>query len=241
MYFALLQERLLHRLRLRLRNGELTERSLARLTGISQPHVHNVLKGTRILSSDIADVILRKLGMSVLDLVESDELESAMAIRNASRTFVRVPLLSGLLGPGHPWPALTSGGEGVWIRGVDVKGSAQIVAVRLAYDAQMTVTSAAGRIALLDVSEIEPAAIDPATYYAISHEGQSFIRKIRVASRTIYALSDENSARPEQWVRIEIPAGVRQIVRGKVLLTIPLEGEPALPQPFRFLTPETSR
>ena len=32
-------------LRARVRNGELTERGLARLVGVSQPHIHNVLKG----------------------------------------------------------------------------------------------------------------------------------------------------------------------------------------------------
>ena len=40
-------------LRTRIQNGELTERSLARLTGISQPHIHNVLKGAKILSPEL--------------------------------------------------------------------------------------------------------------------------------------------------------------------------------------------
>ena len=39
------QAKLLARVRDRLHNGELTERGLARQIGISQPHVHNVLKG----------------------------------------------------------------------------------------------------------------------------------------------------------------------------------------------------
>jgi hypothetical protein len=33
-------------LRERVMNGEISERRLAQLTGISQPHMHNVLKGT---------------------------------------------------------------------------------------------------------------------------------------------------------------------------------------------------
>ena len=46
------------------------ERSLARATGVSQPHMHNVLKGTRLLSVDTSDQILKNLDMDVLDLIE---------------------------------------------------------------------------------------------------------------------------------------------------------------------------
>ena len=49
---------------MRLSNGELSERRLARLTGISQPHVHNVLKGKRILSPRAADQILHRLELT---------------------------------------------------------------------------------------------------------------------------------------------------------------------------------
>jgi len=68
MYFETLQGRLLRSVRSRVQNGELTERRLASLTGISQPHVHNILKGARTLSPEKGDLILRALEMSVLDL-----------------------------------------------------------------------------------------------------------------------------------------------------------------------------
>ena len=50
MDFRELQIRLVAVLKSRLKNGELSERRMAHLTGISQPHIHNVLKGVRILS-----------------------------------------------------------------------------------------------------------------------------------------------------------------------------------------------
>ena len=68
MYFETLQDRLLKSVRWRVENGELTERGLAGLVGISQPHMHNILKGARSLSPETADRILRALEMSVLDL-----------------------------------------------------------------------------------------------------------------------------------------------------------------------------
>jgi transcriptional regulator with XRE-family HTH domain len=74
MTFYELQLRLLDRLRQRIRSGEVTERGLARLCGVSQPHLHNVLKGKRLFSIEMADEILRNLHMDVLDLLEPDEL-----------------------------------------------------------------------------------------------------------------------------------------------------------------------
>jgi transcriptional regulator with XRE-family HTH domain len=50
-------------------SGEITERGLARRTGISQPHVHNTLKGKRLFSWESADAILRELDVDLLDLI----------------------------------------------------------------------------------------------------------------------------------------------------------------------------
>jgi len=56
-------------LRLRIRNGEITERGLARKTGLSQSHIHNVLKGARILTPEVADRIMRHMKLSILELL----------------------------------------------------------------------------------------------------------------------------------------------------------------------------
>jgi len=74
MTFHDLHYRLIADLRQRVHSGEVTERSLARITGVSQPHMHNVLKGKRLLSAEMADAILRKLDMDLLDLIESEEV-----------------------------------------------------------------------------------------------------------------------------------------------------------------------
>ena len=71
--FALLKQRLLQLTNRRIRNGEFTERGLARILGLSQPQVHNVLKGARRLSSDTADLLMSKLGVSLLDLISPSE------------------------------------------------------------------------------------------------------------------------------------------------------------------------
>jgi hypothetical protein len=76
--FAELQTRLIAMLRNKVRSGETTERGLARLVGISQPHIHNVLKGKKLLSLELSDNILRILHLDLLDFVEPAEIEEKM-------------------------------------------------------------------------------------------------------------------------------------------------------------------
>jgi transcriptional regulator with XRE-family HTH domain len=78
MDFACLQGRLVARIREQVRGGEWTERGLARRTGLSQPHIHHVLKGTRTLSIDSADQILRELGIDLLDLIEPADYQQRL-------------------------------------------------------------------------------------------------------------------------------------------------------------------
>jgi plasmid maintenance system antidote protein VapI len=83
-YFELLQIRLIANVHQRVQRGELTERGLARGTGISQPHLHNMLKGVRVLSPTMADLLLRHLHMSVLDLLDTDDLPARHPLDRAS-------------------------------------------------------------------------------------------------------------------------------------------------------------
>lgn len=74
MNFQDLQQRLIAEMRNRVRSGEITERSLARMTGISQPHMHNVLKGKRTFSLEKTDDVLRCLRLDIRDLMDPSEL-----------------------------------------------------------------------------------------------------------------------------------------------------------------------
>jgi transcriptional regulator with XRE-family HTH domain len=70
-----IQRRFVAGLRKRIRGGELTERGLARMLGVSQPHLHNVLKGKRTFSVETLDHVMRQLDIDLLDLVEPGELD----------------------------------------------------------------------------------------------------------------------------------------------------------------------
>ncbi len=105
MTFAHLEQRLLENLRARVRRREISERRLAIDTGFSQPHVHNVLKGARQLTSAVADRLMRRLSMGVEDLFEPPELERALPSREFHDSpFREVPMLKGRIAAGQPFP-----------------------------------------------------------------------------------------------------------------------------------------
>jgi transcriptional regulator with XRE-family HTH domain len=74
-----LLDRLQGVIRERVRNGQITERQLARLTGTSQPHLHNVLKGIRVLTPELADLLLTHLNLSVEDLIVGGNQEQVQS------------------------------------------------------------------------------------------------------------------------------------------------------------------
>jgi AraC-like DNA-binding protein len=69
MYFRDIHERLADHIAAKVRNGEITERNLARRAGISQPHLHHVLKRKRYFSLQSADLVMSELGLSIYDLI----------------------------------------------------------------------------------------------------------------------------------------------------------------------------
>ncbi|MEO8596233.1 MAG: XRE family transcriptional regulator [Candidatus Solibacter sp.] len=81
MTFHDLQNRLIEELRQRVRSGAATERGLARDLGLSQPHLHHVLKGKRILSLQKADEVLRRLELDVLHLIQPEDLPEVRSRR----------------------------------------------------------------------------------------------------------------------------------------------------------------
>ena len=79
--------------------------------GVSQPHIHNVLKGVRALSPELSDQILQHLRISLLDLIERERIEAHLNFGAPPGDYVYVPLLRGSIGPGFPWPTETAENE----------------------------------------------------------------------------------------------------------------------------------
>ncbi|MDQ2844419.1 MAG: hypothetical protein M3Y72_25915 [Acidobacteriota bacterium] len=83
--FSALQRRLLAFVNARIQNGEFSERSLAKQMGISQPQLHNVLKGARNLHVPLSDAFLRFFKICVPDLLSPAELGTDNDLMNAPR------------------------------------------------------------------------------------------------------------------------------------------------------------
>lgn len=82
MNLGILKQRLLERLRQKVRNGEWTERALARRSGLSQPHLHHVLKGMRDLTTANADRLMEAGGIQLFDLIAPEELAAHLERRD---------------------------------------------------------------------------------------------------------------------------------------------------------------
>lgn len=176
MEFRHLQARLLAHLSARMCNGEMTERSLARLSGISQPHIHNVLKGVRVLSLDLADQILRCLYIDLADLLTADERRAADC--------QMVPFLDGWIGPGNPYPH-GIGMERYPFWTADVANLQSPVVARLIPDPRSGTTFRGG-VALLDRAEGPRLKPEEDSYFALDLGGESAISLVRRTGRSLY-------------------------------------------------------
>lgn len=102
--FEALQDRLARLIKSRVSNGEFTERGLARMAGISQPQMHNFLKGARKLSPDFADRLMLRCGIGILDLFDTRELAERIGYRPVADQSYQG--LNGLKKPARSAPSL---------------------------------------------------------------------------------------------------------------------------------------
>ena len=190
----------------RIHNGELTERGFARFIGISQPHVHNVLKGVRNLSPEISDSILKCFNMSLLDLASVQELEANLKKRKAPVQVAEAAFLDEPIGPGMPWS------EGInWRRSYPLPfpaltAQAGLIMAELANDPYMYETLSGSDIALLDTSERARLDISPLGLYVVSRGGEAVLRHIRPGGQGFYLVTDAALDIPALWEKVSMPA-----------------------------------
>jgi hypothetical protein len=223
MLFADVQTSLVAILRSKVRNGEMTERGLARVVGVSQPHIHNVLKGVRSLSPQLSDQILQHLRLSVLDLIERERLQTHLSLASPGGGYVYVPMLRGSIGPDCPWPTDTVRTERLPFPASQVHGIENPVAVRLGEDARMNRTVSCGDVALLDQSHRARTNIDPAAFYVVKLGAGGVLRRVRVIGYLLYLVPDDAQDLPLGWQRISIESRpISQFIRARAYLATSL-------------------
>ncbi|MGE0406235.1 MAG: helix-turn-helix transcriptional regulator [Candidatus Korobacteraceae bacterium] len=103
MDFHTLQERLRARIQARITAGELTGLELARQSGFRQAHICNFLNRKRGLSLEGMDRVLGVQQLSVLDLLEPDEVNRrATSIAPDESDFENVVLVEGVIAASEP-------------------------------------------------------------------------------------------------------------------------------------------
>lgn len=186
---ATLQHRLLTVVKHRLYNGEYTERSLSRRIGVSQPHMHNVLKGVRGFSTDFGDALLAGLDFSLIDLIETHELDVALEQRRKNGLHTRmVPVLRGRLGPGAPFPSWEDVIEWFPLPRTTFESSGRLVMVEVGEDAELGPAFDRVEFALLSRDEPCRIALNGRHWYAIQWGGAGLIRQLRKENQRLVVL-----------------------------------------------------
>jgi transcriptional regulator with XRE-family HTH domain len=211
------RHKLLAYVRDEVRNGDLTERSFARLVGISQPHAHNVLKGARTLSPQIFDLILKYLHLSLLDLAPLDEIEAQLTRRRTHEKVAEIVYLEAPIGPGHPWS-----GQLNWQRTYPAPFSGRVprelLMASLAPDPAMTLTLASDDLALLDTSRQRRFPISAQGLYVVERTGEAVLRYIRFGARWPYLVSDTTLDSPTDWEPMTVStARFEEAVKARVV------------------------
>ena len=208
--FQDLNRRLRERLAGLVRRGETSERRIARLSGYTQPHVHNVLKGTRRLSAELADGLLKACGLTVRDLLEPGRPASGV---------LQVPVARGTLGPRERFPDLQES-EGFHPFGAGFAGRfQQPVLVRVAGDEEsMHPLIRPGDLLLLDRSEEARRRPTFDDIWALALAGRGALCRCQVVGGALVLVADNPQARSNPPDHLPLARrNLLQVVRGRVV------------------------
>ncbi len=216
MTFRELHSRLVLQLQTRVRNGEVSERVLARQVGISQPHMNNVLKGRKTLSHRLADSILKHFNLSLLDLVLENELRSQLSSRSSFRQVV-APLFALPVGPGKTWAGRFQRGQRLAVP-FAAGATTRLALARLTLDPRMPGTSHQYDLALIDTSVKARKGESPESLFVVCYNGEARLRWIRSGTEHLYLADEFSLSRPSLWEGIPFKtAEILRYVKGRVV------------------------
>ena len=223
MRFEDFQTMLVASLQARVRNGEFTERGLARMVGVSQPHIHNILKGVRVLSTDIGDQILQRLNLSLFDLLDPDHAAKVLNFNvSAGTQYSWVRVLEGRLGPSHPWPTEAKDSERFPISYSKLGGMVNPIVVRTGRDEEMEPLFAEDDTALLDQATGARTEIHRDSLYVVKRGEHGLIRRLRLVGDSLYIVPEKQVFNPPEWERISmVNLDITHIVRARVTFLAP--------------------
>jgi hypothetical protein len=208
----------------RVRSGVVSERGLARHSDISQPHLHNVLKGIRTLSPLAADRLMRALGVTIPQVVWS---EGGIDITNIRA----VPILRNRIGPGGTASFDAFRGYMPFPAG-QVANLVEPRAAYLAADLALPSQYRAGDLVLLDSNTALRAVPGASSCWIVAESSGLRVRYLRRAPGGLEAASDPGLFGARDWRTISLQGkNILEIVRARIVwigreMETPLSGSP---------------
>jgi transcriptional regulator with XRE-family HTH domain len=222
-YFQELQARLVDIARERVQAGKLTGRGLARLCGVSQPHMHNVLNNIRSLSTNAADRLMRALDVSVSDLLWHISTEPEAGVE-------AIPMIHNRIGPGTDAVFTELRGHIPLPRWL-LRDLVDPLAARLGPDLVLPKALAAHDLVLLDQNPQARAGPGSNSIWVVIEDAGLRVRYLRMGGARICVANEVTLKDPRKWHSIP-PQGqnILDIVRARIVwMGREMEKEPAGP------------
>jgi transcriptional regulator with XRE-family HTH domain len=208
--FEWLQRKLVETLCARVDRGEWTERGMARACGMSQPHLHNVLKGLRYFSIEMADRVMRALKISVVDLYSTEISPANPGIR-------LVPLLAPEVGP-QCRSIPDHRGDYFAVADVVLLEIEALFAVRCGEDPEMSCIFRPGDILLLDRSLDARDHLHAGSAYLVHTQSAYMVRYVRAGGRRLLFANEATAGDPRLWDEADLAGlALRDIVQARVV------------------------
>jgi hypothetical protein len=204
-----LYERLVDVARQRIRSGEISERGLSRLCGVSQPHIHNVLKQIRTLSPGSADRLMQALGVSLPELLWRSPEERGESVRI-------VPLLRHRIGPGID-ASLTVFQGFTPFAAKTVEGLVSPVAAQLGPDLVLPSAVRANDLILLDQNPDVRAQPRGESCWVVVERAGLRVRYVKRGGTHVYLANEATVRDPKLWEAVDLQGqDLAEIVRARI-------------------------
>jgi transcriptional regulator with XRE-family HTH domain len=190
--------------------GEISERALARRAGLSQPHLHNALKGVRALSPAAADQLMRALDVAVPQLLWLGTDLAASEIR-------AVPLLQDRIGPGSEASLSVFRGY-LPLPAPLVAPLEDPVAAYLAADLALPSEFRFGDLALHDRNAARRILPEPGSCWVVADNAGLRVRYVRRSGGTLELGTAPNAAGVRVWRTVSLHGrDILEIVRARIV------------------------
>jgi hypothetical protein len=211
MYFQDLQERLIDIARMRVRGGELTERGLARLSGISQPHIHHVLHNLRLLSPAATDRLMKALDLRISDVLWRSTSDPEPDVR-------AIPLVCGRIGPASDGTLGVISGDYPFPERM-LRNLIDPLAARLGPDLALPARLAVRDVVLLDQNQrLRSNPADDGDLWVVEQVSRLCVRYLHRSATHVCLASESNRRHPDLWQSIPLAGqNILEIVRAQIV------------------------